>query len=47
VSAKGLQIIQKMIAGEPVDAKSMDMSIREWNELMVALGLPTATSTKA
>ena len=46
VSAKGLQIIKKMIDGEPVDAKSMDMSIREWNELMVALGLPTAVAEK-
>ena len=38
ISAKGLDIIQKMIAGEDVTQETSGMSKGEWRELMGVLG---------
>jgi thymidylate synthase (FAD) len=38
ISGKGLEVIKKMIAGDPVTAESIGMSGREWRELMDVLG---------
>ena len=38
LSAKGLAIVKRMIAGESVDQKSSGLSAREWRELMATLG---------
>ena len=38
LSAKGLAAVQRMLAGESVDAKSSGLSAREWRELMQSLG---------
>jgi thymidylate synthase (FAD) len=40
LSAQGLAVVRRMIAGERVDAESSGMSRREWDELMVTLGHP-------
>ena len=40
LSAKGLAAVQRMLAGESVDAKSSGLSAREWRELMQSLGRP-------
>ena len=40
ISATGLVVIRRMIAGEPVDQPSSGLSPREWRELMAALGRP-------
>ena len=40
LSAKGLDVVKRLIAGEAVDQKSSRMSPREWRELMVSLGRP-------
>jgi thymidylate synthase (FAD) len=38
VSATGLTVIQRMLAGETVDQGSSGLSAREWRELMTTLG---------
>jgi thymidylate synthase (FAD) len=38
ISATGLQVIRRLIAGEPVEQKDSGLSPREWRELMVVLG---------
>ena len=38
ISAGGLKVIQRMLAGEPVDQASSGLSPREWRELMAVLG---------
>jgi thymidylate synthase (FAD) len=38
LSATGLAIIRRLLAGEPVDQPSSGLSPREWRELMVVLG---------
>jgi thymidylate synthase (FAD) len=40
LSANGLAVVRKMLAGEPVDQASSGMSKREWAELMQVLGRP-------
>jgi thymidylate synthase (FAD) len=37
-SAKMLEIIKRMLAGEPVEQPGSGLSKREWNEMMAALG---------
>ena len=37
LSAKGMTVIRRMLAGEPVDRKASGMSMAEWRELMDAL----------
>ena len=37
LSRKGLQVVRKMLAGEPVDRESSGMSRAEWRELMAVL----------
>ena len=39
VSAKGKNILQKLIKGEVVSMEESGLSKREWNELMVVLDL--------
>jgi len=39
VSAKGKEVIKKMIKGDPCDFESSKLSKREWNELMESFGL--------
>src|SRR5712675_2789978 len=38
ISATGLKVIQRMLAGETVDQASSGLSPREWRELMATLG---------
>jgi len=38
ISATGLKVIRRMLAGEAVDQKSSGLSPREWRELMEVLG---------
>ncbi|MGH7034472.1 MAG: FAD-dependent thymidylate synthase [Stellaceae bacterium] len=38
LSANGLAVVRKMLAGEPVDQASSALSKREWTELMQVLG---------
>jgi len=38
ISATGLSVIQRMLAGESVDQVSSGLSAREWRELMATLG---------
>jgi thymidylate synthase (FAD) len=38
ISATGLAVIRRMLAGEPVDQSSSGLSPREWRELMAMLG---------
>jgi thymidylate synthase (FAD) len=38
LSAKALEAVKRMLAGEIVTAESIGMSAREWRELMAALG---------
>jgi thymidylate synthase (FAD) len=38
ISASGLTVVRRMLAGEPVDQASSGLSPREWRELMAALG---------
>ena len=40
VSATGLAVIRRLLAGEPVDQASSGLSPREWRELMGQLGRP-------
>ena len=37
LSAKGLDVVRRMLAGEPVDQTSSGMSGAEWRELMAEL----------
>jgi thymidylate synthase (FAD) len=38
LSAKGLAVVKRLIAGETVDQKASGLSLREWRELMATLG---------
>ena len=38
ISAKGLAVIRRMLAGEPIDQASSGLSPREWRELISLLG---------
>jgi len=38
ISAKGLEVIRRKIAGEQVEQKDSGLSPREWRELMAVLG---------
>mgnify|MGYP002631362418 CR=1 FL=1 len=38
LSAKGLDIVKKLLSGEKVDQKASGLSAREWREMMEALG---------
>jgi thymidylate synthase (FAD) len=38
ISATGLKVIQRMLAGETVEQKDSGLSLREWRELMAMLG---------
>jgi thymidylate synthase (FAD) len=38
ISATGLKVIQRLLAGEPVEQKTSGLSPREWRELMAVLG---------
>ena len=38
VSAKGKEVLKKMISGKPVSQENSNLSKREWNELMTAFG---------
>ena len=38
ISATGLKVIQRMLAGETVEQKDSGLSPREWRELMAMLG---------
>jgi thymidylate synthase (FAD) len=38
ISAAGLAVIRRMLAGEAVDQASSGLSVREWRELMTTLG---------
>jgi thymidylate synthase (FAD) len=40
ISAKGLAVIRRLLAGEPVDEAGSGLSAREWRELMRVLGRP-------
>ena len=39
ISRKGMEIVRRMLKGEKVDRAETEMSKREWNELMDALGV--------
>ena len=39
IEAKGKIVLQKLIAGEKVDAEKSGLSKREWNELMTTFNL--------
>ncbi|MBV9583635.1 MAG: FAD-dependent thymidylate synthase, partial [Alphaproteobacteria bacterium] len=38
ISATGLKVIRRMVAGERVEQKDSGLSPREWRELMAVLG---------
>ena len=38
ISATGLDVIRRMLAGEAVEQGSSGLSVREWRELMAVLG---------
>jgi thymidylate synthase (FAD) len=38
LSAKGLDTVKRLLAGEKVDQKASGLSVREWREMMTALG---------
>jgi thymidylate synthase (FAD) len=38
ISATGLAVIRRLLAGERIDQPSSGLSVREWRELMVILG---------
>jgi thymidylate synthase (FAD) len=40
ISATGLAVIRRLVAGEPVDQASSGLSAREWRELMALLRDP-------
>lgn len=39
LSAKGLEVIHKLLNNQPIDQPSSNMSVREWDELMAILNL--------
>jgi len=41
LSAAGLDVVRRKLAGEPVDQASSGLSAREWRELMESLGQPS------
>ena len=41
ISAKGLEVIRRLMGGEPIDQASSGLSRREWRELMAVLGRPS------
>ncbi len=41
ISATGLAVIRRMLAGEPVTPADSGLSTREWRELMAVLGRPS------
>jgi thymidylate synthase (FAD) len=41
ISATGPAVIRRLLAGEPVDQASSNLSPREWRELMTLLAHPT------
>jgi thymidylate synthase (FAD) len=41
ISATGLAVIRRLLAGEQVDQPSSGLSAREWRELMAVLCHPT------
>jgi thymidylate synthase (FAD) len=40
ISATGLTVIRRLIAGETVEPEMSGLSRREWSELMAVLGRP-------
>jgi thymidylate synthase (FAD) len=40
ISAAGLAVIRRLLAGDPVDQPSSNLSPREWRELMTLLARP-------
>lgn len=40
ISAKGLAVVRRLLAGEPVDQPASGLSLREWRELMTLLDRP-------
>jgi thymidylate synthase (FAD) len=38
LSAKGLDVVKRLLAGENVEQKASGLSAREWREMMAALG---------
>ena len=40
LSRTGLAVVKRLLAGEAVDQKGSGLSVREWRELMAALGRP-------
>jgi thymidylate synthase (FAD) len=42
ISAIGLAVIRRLLAGEQVDQPASGLSAREWRELMAVLRNPTA-----
>jgi thymidylate synthase (FAD) len=42
LSRSGLAVVKRMIGGEKVTQTASGLSVREWNELMSSLGLPSA-----
>jgi len=41
ISASGLAVIRRLLAGEQVDQQSSGLSPREWREVMEVLGRPS------
>jgi thymidylate synthase (FAD) len=46
ISATGLAVIRRMLAGEPVTQADSHLSPREWRELMTVLGRPVGATTR-
>ena len=38
LSARGLDVVKRLLAGQKIDQKSSGLSAREWREMMAALG---------
>jgi thymidylate synthase (FAD) len=38
ISATGIKIVRRLLAGETVEQKDSGLSLREWRELMAVLG---------
>ena len=43
ISATGLAVIRRMLAGEQVTPADSGLSAREWRELMAVLGRPSSS----
>jgi thymidylate synthase (FAD) len=41
ISAKGIAVIRRLLAGETVAPEASGLSRREWRELMALLGRPS------